>query len=96
MADYRPQLLISDHLAASLAGLSASNTQLTLAYCLTHPKWKLSLQTHKYLQIGEDFALNCRNAFANKLILAVCHMKDAKRCADKGASLNTRTRPCSI
>ncbi len=51
MADYRPQLLISDHLAASLAGLSASNTQLTLAYCLTHPKWKLSLQTHKYLQI---------------------------------------------
>lgn len=51
MADYRPQLSSSDHLAASLAGLSTSNTQKTLAYCLSHPKWKLSLQTHKYLGI---------------------------------------------
>ncbi|MEN9465045.1 MAG: hypothetical protein RL217_1226 [Pseudomonadota bacterium] len=51
MADYRPQLLTSDHLAASLAGLSAGNTQITVAYCLAHPKWKLSLQTHKYLRI---------------------------------------------
>ncbi len=27
------------------------NTQLTLQYCLTHPSWKLSLQTQKILQI---------------------------------------------
>lgn len=25
------------------------NTQLAVAYCLTHPKWRLSLQTHKLL-----------------------------------------------
>jgi len=27
------------------------NTQLALRYCLEHPKWKLSLQTHKILGI---------------------------------------------
>ncbi len=27
------------------------NTRLTLAYCLKNPKWKLSLQTHKILNI---------------------------------------------
>jgi 7-carboxy-7-deazaguanine synthase len=27
------------------------NTQLTLDYCLQHPQWRLSLQTHKILQI---------------------------------------------
>lgn len=27
------------------------NTQLTLNYCLSHPKWRLSLQTHKILDI---------------------------------------------
>lgn len=27
------------------------NTQLTVDYCLKHPKWKLSLQTHKILGI---------------------------------------------
>ena len=27
------------------------NTKLTLAYCLRHPLWRLSLQTHKYLDI---------------------------------------------
>lgn len=27
------------------------NTQLALEYCLEHPKWKLSLQTHKFLGI---------------------------------------------
>lgn len=29
----------------------AKNTQLTLQYCLQHPHWKLSLQTHKLLNI---------------------------------------------
>lgn len=29
----------------------AQNIQLTLAYCLAHPKWRLSLQTHKVLRI---------------------------------------------
>lgn len=28
-----------------------SNTQLAVEYCLAHPQWKLSLQTHKYLGI---------------------------------------------
>jgi 7-carboxy-7-deazaguanine synthase len=28
-----------------------SNTDLTIAYCLRHPRWKLSLQTHKLLGI---------------------------------------------
>lgn len=27
------------------------NTQLALQYCLSKPKWRLSLQTHKYLNI---------------------------------------------
>jgi 7-carboxy-7-deazaguanine synthase len=28
-----------------------ANTQLALRYCLAHPKWRLSLQTHKFLGI---------------------------------------------
>jgi organic radical activating enzyme len=27
------------------------NTQLALRYCLSHPQWRLSLQTHKLLGI---------------------------------------------
>jgi 7-carboxy-7-deazaguanine synthase (Cx14CxxC type) len=27
------------------------NTEMAVAYCLAHPRWKLSLQTHKYLGI---------------------------------------------
>ncbi len=27
------------------------NTRLALEYCLTHPRWRLSLQTHKLLEI---------------------------------------------
>ncbi|MFN0019708.1 MAG: 7-carboxy-7-deazaguanine synthase [Pirellulaceae bacterium] len=27
----------------------AENTRLAVAYCLTHPRWRLSLQTHKLL-----------------------------------------------
>jgi 7-carboxy-7-deazaguanine synthase (Cx14CxxC type) len=26
-----------------------ANTSATIAYCLSHPRWRLSLQTHKYL-----------------------------------------------
>ena len=29
----------------------AENTRLTLAYCLENPNWRLSLQSHKLLQI---------------------------------------------
>jgi 7-carboxy-7-deazaguanine synthase len=29
----------------------AENTERTLAYCLAHPRWRLSLQTHKILGI---------------------------------------------
>jgi organic radical activating enzyme len=28
-----------------------ANTQAALAYCLAHPQWRLSLQTHKLLDI---------------------------------------------
>lgn len=28
------------------------NTRLAVEYCLTHPQWRLSLQTHKYLGIA--------------------------------------------
>jgi organic radical activating enzyme len=29
----------------------AENTELALRYCLDHPQWRLSLQTHKFLGI---------------------------------------------
>jgi 7-carboxy-7-deazaguanine synthase len=29
----------------------AANTELALKYCLDHPQWRLSLQTHKFLGI---------------------------------------------
>ncbi len=29
----------------------AANTEAAIAYCLTHPQWRLSVQTHKYLGI---------------------------------------------
>ncbi|MBI1398294.1 MAG: 7-carboxy-7-deazaguanine synthase [Betaproteobacteria bacterium] len=29
----------------------ARNTELAVAYCMRHPQWRLSLQTHKYLGI---------------------------------------------
>jgi len=28
-----------------------ANTEAAIAYCLAHPKWRLSVQTHKYLGI---------------------------------------------
>lgn len=51
MADYRPQLIETDALQAAKDGLSSHHTQLALDYCLRNPKWSLSLQTHKYLEI---------------------------------------------
>ena len=29
----------------------AANTELALHYCMAHPQWRLSLQTHKILGI---------------------------------------------
>jgi 7-carboxy-7-deazaguanine synthase (Cx14CxxC type) len=29
----------------------AANTEAAVAYCLSHPRWRLSLQTHKYIGI---------------------------------------------
>jgi 7-carboxy-7-deazaguanine synthase len=29
-----------------------ANTKATVAYCLAHPRWRLSLQTHKYIGIA--------------------------------------------
>lgn len=51
MADYRPAILASDPHQAAQEGLSAANTRAAVAYCLQHPQWKLSLQTHKFLGI---------------------------------------------
>jgi organic radical activating enzyme len=31
--------------------LAEANTRAALAYCLAHPRWRLSLQTHKLLGI---------------------------------------------
>jgi 7-carboxy-7-deazaguanine synthase len=30
----------------------AANTQAAIAYCLAHPRWRLSVQTHKFLGIA--------------------------------------------
>jgi organic radical activating enzyme len=32
--------------------LGKQNTQATVAYCLAHPQWRLSLQTHKVVGIA--------------------------------------------
>jgi len=29
----------------------AANTAAAIAYCLAHPRWRLSVQTHKYIGI---------------------------------------------
>jgi len=47
MADASLDYIVSD----AHEGLSQSNTQKATNYCLKHPKWKLSLQTHKMLGI---------------------------------------------
>lgn len=51
LADYAPLILASDKLQGAKDGLSLNNTQATVDYCLQHPQWKLSLQTHKLLGI---------------------------------------------
>jgi len=51
MADYHPKLLATDSVAADREGLSVDHTAKAIQYCLNHPQWKLSLQTHKYLGI---------------------------------------------
>jgi 7-carboxy-7-deazaguanine synthase (Cx14CxxC type) len=51
MADYESVVLASDKLSGAREGLSLTNTQKALQYCMKHPKWKLSLQTHKMIGI---------------------------------------------
>jgi organic radical activating enzyme len=38
-------------LDAGEVAATRANTQAALAYCLAHPQWRLSLQTHKLLGI---------------------------------------------
>ncbi len=46
------QLAFSHHYLQPMAGGNAQqNLKLAIDTCLQRPKWKLSLQTHKYLQI---------------------------------------------
>ncbi|HBS41115.1 MAG TPA: 7-carboxy-7-deazaguanine synthase [Oceanospirillales bacterium] len=51
MADYAPVVIASDKLSGAKQSLSATTTRKTLDYCLQHPQWKLSIQTHKLLEI---------------------------------------------
>jgi len=51
MADYAPVVIATDKLDGAKEGLSAANTKKALQYCMKHPQWKLSLQTHKLLGI---------------------------------------------
>ena len=51
MANYEAALIASDKLDGAKESLSASNTRKAVDYCLKHPKWRLSLQTHKLLSI---------------------------------------------
>lgn len=51
MADYTPVVIASDKLSGAKQSLSATTTRKTLDYCLQHPQWKLSIQTHKLLEI---------------------------------------------
>lgn len=41
-----------DGLGEHAAATRARNTEAALAYCLAHPQWRLSLQTHKILGIA--------------------------------------------
>jgi 7-carboxy-7-deazaguanine synthase len=46
------QLAFDRHLLQPMDGPDREkNTRLAVEYCLTHPQWRLSLQTHKYLGI---------------------------------------------
>ena len=51
MADFEPVVIASDKLEGAKEGLSVTNTRKAVDYCMKHPKWKLSLQTHKLLGI---------------------------------------------
>ena len=51
MASYQAKIATDNPFAAAKEGLSTNNTKKTIEYCLEHPKWSLSLQTHKYLEI---------------------------------------------
>jgi 7-carboxy-7-deazaguanine synthase len=45
-------LPFAHHFVQAMDGpLQATNQRLAIAYCKAHPRWKLSLQTHKLLQI---------------------------------------------
>jgi 7-carboxy-7-deazaguanine synthase len=55
-ADLRPEAFVDlDFRRFSLQPMDGAdvveNTRQAIAYCLAHPKWQLSLQTHKYLGI---------------------------------------------
>jgi 7-carboxy-7-deazaguanine synthase len=52
MPDRFAELSFRHHLLQPMDGPDReANTQAAVAYCLAHPQWGLSLQTHKYLAI---------------------------------------------
>ena len=40
------------HCSRWTARSETKNTRLAVEYCMAHPRWRLSLQTHKYLGIA--------------------------------------------
>jgi 7-carboxy-7-deazaguanine synthase len=40
----------------------AEHTAAAVAYCKAHPRWRLSLQTHKLIGIPESCCRSCRGS----------------------------------
>lgn len=52
MPDALPELAFEYHLLQPMDGPEqAANTRAAIAYCQAHPRWRLSVQTHKILEI---------------------------------------------
>lgn len=52
LPDALPELAFEYHLLQPMDGPEqAANTRAAIAYCQAHPRWRLSVQTHKILEI---------------------------------------------
>ena len=55
-----------------------TNTRLAVEYCLAHPQWRLSLQTHKYLGIA---VMEIFREFTFEAAHRLPHVPDGHKCA---------------
>ena len=55
------------------------NTRLAVEYCLAHPQWRLSLQTHKYL--GIPYGMEIFREFTFEAAHRLPHVPDGHKCA---------------